>query len=236
MMRLLAGIRLDFRLQWRYGFHYAALFSIFLWEIPIILLPDHLLPTTMPYLIFGDLALVGFFFIVGAVFFERGERTLFANLVTPMRFRDYLGAKLSTLTLLSLGLSLIIAVSGVGLDVSLVPLVSSVLLCSMLFLLAGFISAAPFQSVSDWFIPSTMVIAVLNIPLLDYSGLWQHPIMYIVPTHGSLMMMGAAFGQLDLSGWQWVYAIGYQLLWVVLLAGLAKRVFTRFIIQREGSA
>ncbi|MFD0557065.1 fluoroquinolone transport system permease protein [Stackebrandtia endophytica] len=236
MTRLLAGIRLDIRLQWRYGFHYAALFSIILWEVPIFLLPDHLLPTSMPYLIFGDLALVGFFFIVGAVFFERGERTLFANLVTPMRFGDYLGAKLSTLTLLSLGLSLVIVISGVGFDVSMVPLLVSALLCSLLFLLAGFISAAPFQSVSDWFIPSTAVIALLNIPLLDYSGLWQHPIMYLIPTHGSLLMMGAAFGQLDPTGWQWEYAVGYQLLWVVLLIVIAKRAFTRFIIQREGSA
>ncbi|GAA4920075.1 fluoroquinolone transport system permease protein [Stackebrandtia albiflava] len=233
---LTAGVRLDLRLQLRYGFYYAAAFSVLLWEVVVFLLPGGLRAPAMPYLIFGDLAIVGFFFIVGAVFFERGERTLYANLVTPMRFGHYLAAKLFTLTVLSVVLSLIIVVTGVGLDFALLPLLGAVVLCAVIFLLAGFISATPFTSISDWFIPSTVVIALLNIPLIDYSGLWQHPAMYLVPTHGSLLMLGASFGQLSLEPWQWWYAVGYQAAWIAGLCWFAKRAFVRFVIAREGAA
>ncbi|CAM3425161.1 fluoroquinolone transporter permease [Stackebrandtia soli] len=236
MNALIAAVRLDLLLQWRYGFFYAAIFSVLLWEAAIVVLPDGLLGPAMPYLIFGDLAIVGFFFIVGAVFFERGERTLFANLVTPMRFGHYLGAKLATLTGLSIVLSLVIVLSGVGFDFSVPVLLGAVVMCALIFLLAGFISATPFTSISDWFIPSTVVIAVLNIPLIDYSGLWQHPLMYLVPTHGSLLMLGAAFDQVTLDPWQWWYAIGYQLASIAALSWVARRAFERFIVNREGTA
>lgn len=236
MNLLAAGIRLDLRLQWRHGFYYAAAFSVLLWEAVVILLPETLLAPAMPYLIFGDLAIIGFFFIVGAVFFERGERTLFANLTTPMRFGHYLGAKLVTLTGLSVVLSLFIVLSGVRFDFAVLPLLAATVMCALLFLLAGFISATPFTSISDWFIPSTVVIGVLNLPLLDYSGLWHYPVLYLLPTQGSLLMFGSAFDQMPLAAWQWWYAIGYQLIWIAALSWVAKRAFRRFIAGGEGAA
>jgi fluoroquinolone transport system permease protein len=64
-----------------------------------VLIPAQLKLTAMPYIIFGDSVLIGFFFIAGAVFFEKGECTLSALLSTPVRFRHYLTGKLATLSL-----------------------------------------------------------------------------------------------------------------------------------------
>lgn len=229
-------VRLDLRLQWRYGFFYATAFSILLWEVIVALIPGQLKLTAMPYIVFGDSVLIGFFFIAGAVFFEKGERTLFALLSTPVRFRHYLTGKLATLSLLSLVAAGVVTVSGAGTAFNPVTLFVAVVLCTLLFLLCGLITAAPFPSMTDWLIPSTLVIAALNVPLLAYVGIWEHPVFYLLPTHGSLLLLGSAFGRLTLEGWQVAYAIGYQLLWIAALCWLARKVFDRYVVAKEGGA
>lgn len=229
------ALRLDVRLQWRYGFFYAAAFSALVWEAIVLVVPGDLRPVFMPYFIFGDLAIVGFFFIAGAVFFERGERTLFALLVSPMRFRDYYAAKLSTLTALSLVLSLVIAVSGVGFDFNPATFLAAVALSALLFLMCSFISVTPFQSISEWIIPSTGVIALLNVPLLHYSGLWENPVTYLVPTQGVMLLLGHSFDQLSLSAWQWVYAFAYPAAWLAVLGAFSRKMFDRHIAAGEGA-
>ncbi len=237
-------VKLDLRLQWRYGFYYAAGFSLVLWEVVVLLIPEGLRQLAMPYVIFGDSVIIGFFFIAGAVFFEKGERTLFALLSTPVRFRHYLTGKLATLSLLSLVAAVVLAPHalaspGDGLAtvaVKSVTLVVAVVLCTLLFLLCGMITAAPFPSMTDWMIPSTMVIAAMNVPLLSYSGLIDHPAFYLLPTQGSLLLLGSAFDQVALSGWQVAYAVTYPLVWIAGLVVLARRVFDRYVVAKEGSA
>ncbi|MGH3979004.1 MAG: fluoroquinolone transporter permease [Pseudonocardiaceae bacterium] len=228
-------LKLDVRLQWRYGFYYAAAFSIIVWEVLVLLVPDQLRHTAMPYIVFGDSVIIGYFFIAGAVFFEKGERTLFALLTTPVRFGHYLAGKLGTLGLLSLVAAFLVVGAGVGLDFGVLALMVAVVLCTQLFLLAAFITAAPFPSITDWLIPSTAVIAALSVPLLYYSGLWEHPVLYAIPTQGSLLLLGSAFDQVSLPAWQVGYSVGYQLLWIAGLILLARRVFDRYVIAREGS-
>lgn len=231
---LWAALRLEFRLQLRYGFYYAAVFSILMWEVIVLLLPESIRPVAMPYIIFGDSVIIGFFFIAGAVFFERGERTLFALLTTPVRFGHYLAAKLGTLATLSLVLAMFLVLTGHGTDIAPVNLVLGILLCTLLFLLAGLATAAPFPSLTDWTIPSTGVLAVLNIPLLTYSGLWEHPVFYILPTTGSLLLLGSGFGQVQPSGGEIAYAITYQALWIGLLVLVARKAFERYIVGKGG--
>ncbi|GAB3430988.1 ABC transporter permease family protein [Flindersiella endophytica] len=236
---LRAVVRLDLRLQWRYGFFYATAFSIVLWEVIVALIPGQLKLAAMPYVVFGDSVLIGFFFIAGAVFFEKGERTLFALLSTPVRFRHYLTGKLATLSLLSLVAAGVVSGTGAGPDIgtagNAATLFVAVVLCTLLFLLSGLITAAPFPSMTDWLMPSTLVIAALNVPLLAYAGIWEHPAFYLLPTQGSLLLLGSAFGQRELEAWQVAYALGYQLLWIAGLCLLARKVFDRYIVAREGA-
>ncbi|MGH8875735.1 MAG: fluoroquinolone transporter permease [Stackebrandtia sp.] len=229
------ALKLDIRLQHKYGFVYAAIFSSLLWEVFVYLLPDDSHPMALPYLIFGDLAIIGFFIVAGAVFFERGERTLFALLVTPMRFGSYYAAKLVTLTALSLVMAAIIAVSGVGLGFNLFAFVTGVVLCTLLFLMCSFISATPFTGITEWILPSTVVLAVLNIPLLSYSGLWDSYLPYVIPTQGAILLLGESFGRVAMEPWQWVYAVGYPLLWLGLLAVVSRKMFYKHIVASEGS-
>ncbi|HSK91378.1 MAG TPA: hypothetical protein VK875_08700 [Euzebyales bacterium] len=233
---LRAAVRLDLRLQRRYGFYHAAAFSAVLWMAVLFVLPDSVLGVAMPYVIFGDLAIVGFFFIAGAVFFEKGERTVFALLITPLRFGDYLAAKLITLTALSVAVSVVVTLVDYGTGFNGPALLIAVVLISLLLLLSGLISATPFPSISEWLLPSTGVIAVLSLPLIHYSGLWPHPVFYAIPTQGPMQLLGWAFGQIPMTTWQVVYAVAYPVVWIAVLSLAAPRMFDRYVVAREGSS
>jgi len=109
-----------------------------------------------------------------------------------------------------------------------------VTLGTLLMLLAGFVSSLPFASISDWFLAATIPLAVLNLPVLYYSGLWPNPVLYLLPTQGPLLLLGAAFDQLHLAPWQIGYAVVYPVLWVAGLCWAAARLFVRYEVARTG--
>jgi fluoroquinolone transport system permease protein len=236
--RRLAGftsaLRLELRLQRRYGFLYAAAFSGVLWLALLLPIPYPYRDVAAPLVLFGDLAIVAFFFIAGALFFEKNERTLFAVVVSPLRFGAYLAAKVTTLTLLSAALSFAIILPVHGFAFSVVPMLTGVVATAVLLLLLSFVTAVPYTSITDWLVPSTFWLALVNVPLLHYSGLWEHPVVYLVPTQGSLILLGAAFGQLHPAPWEYAYAVGYPSVWIAVLALLARRLFDRYVVAGEG--
>ncbi|WP_443690181.1 fluoroquinolone export ABC transporter permease subunit [Pseudonocardia nigra] len=219
-------------MQRRYGFLYATAFVILLWVGVLQLVPDTLLGTVMP-LLMADLEFF-LFFIAGAVFFEKGERTLFALLTTPLRFRHYLTSKLVTMAALAVATCAVVVLVDYGTGFAVLPLLAGVVSMALLMVLAGFITAPLFPSISEWLLPSALVLLVANAPLLDYSGLHPHPLFLLVPTEGSILLLGAAFHQVSLTGWQLAYAIGYPVLWIGLLCLLARRVFHRHVVAKEG--
>ncbi|MBV2363353.1 fluoroquinolone export ABC transporter permease subunit [Streptomonospora nanhaiensis] len=232
--RLRSAVRLELRLQKRYGFLYAAAFSTALWLAVLLPLPMGYREVAAPLVIFGDLVVVPFFFIAASLFFEKGERTLSALTVSPLRFTDYLVAKVATLAVLNTALALVIVVIAHGTAFSPLPLLAGVATTSVFMLMLSITTALPFSSVTDWVVPSTFWLTLVNTPLLYHAGLWEHPVLYLVPTQGSLLLLGAAFGQADPAAWEYAYAVGYQMLWVVLLGLLARRLYTRFIVA-EGA-
>jgi fluoroquinolone transport system permease protein len=232
---LVTAVRMDFRLQRRYGFWYATAFVVLLWIGVLQLVPDDLIGAAMPYLLMADVEFM-LFFIAGAVFFEKGERTLSALLASPLRFHHYLTAKLLTMTALALITCVVVALADYGLPVDPLAFVAGVLLMTLLMLLAGFVTAPLFPSISEWILPSTLVLAFASIPLIGYSGLYPHPLFTPVPTDGPLRLLGAAFGQVEVSALQWVSAIGCPALWIAGLCLLARRVFDRYVVASEGGS
>lgn len=234
MTRLRTAFRLELRLQRRYGFLYAAAFTGVLWIAILLAITPDLRDVAAPFVLFGDMMIVGFFFIAGSLFFEKTDRTVYAQVVTPLRFGEYLGAKVAALTVLStvLAFAILIPVHGLGFHYG-VTLVG-VVLATMLMLLVSFVTAVPFASISDWIMPSGFYLLVLSLPVLHYGGLWEHPVLYAIPTQGALILFGAAFGRLEPAPWEWAYAVGYQLVWIALLAVVARRIFDRYIVAGEG--
>lgn len=234
MSRFVSTVRLDLLLQKRYGFFYAGAFVTVVWIALLLPLPGSLLDLAVPLIVFTDLAVVGFYFVAGMVLFEKGERTLFALISTPMRFREYLASKLLTLTSLALVISLVVAIVGYGLDFDLMFFLLGVVFASLISALAGFITVAPFDSVSSYLVPSSLVLTLLGMPVFYFLGLWTNPVFYLFPTQGALLLLGDAFIPASLAVWQIAYALVYSSMWIAGLAFLAHRAFERYIVARKG--
>lgn len=234
MNRLLQALRLELTLQVRQRFLHAAVFSGLIWLAVLLPMPAHLRPVAEPYVLAGDVTIIGFFFVAGSVFFEKQERTLSAVIASPLRFREYLWAKVLVLVVVSIGVAVVVSAVADGFSWRAVPMITAVTLGTLLMLLAGFVSSLPFASISDWFLAATIPLAVLNLPVLYYSGLWPSPVLYLLPTQGPLLLLGAAFDQLHLAPWQIGYAVVYPVLWVAGLFWAAARLFVRYEVARAG--
>ena len=235
MTRLLTAIRLELTIATRQKFLHAGVFSGLIWLAVLLPMPRDLRPVAEPYVLAGDIAIIGFFFVGGSVFFEKQERTLGAIIATPLRFWEYLVAKLVVLVAISLFVAIVVSTVADGFAYHPVPLVLGVVLGTLLMLLVGFITSLPFASVTDWFLAATIPLALMLVPpLIYYSGLWPHPVLYVVPTQGPVLLLGAAFDQVTLSGGQWLYSVLYPVLSLVVLWRAARVLFGRYVVERSG--
>jgi fluoroquinolone transport system permease protein len=64
-----------------------------LWVVLLRLLPPTPRAVAAPLVVFGDLAVVGYFFVGGMVLFEKAEGTLSALSVSPLRPGHYLAGR-----------------------------------------------------------------------------------------------------------------------------------------------
>jgi fluoroquinolone transport system permease protein len=234
MTRLVSALRLELTLQVRQKFLHAGVFSGLIWLAVLLPMPASLRPVAEPYVLVGDISIIGFFFIGGIVFFEKQERTIGAIISSPLRFWEYLAAKLIVLATISLFVALVVPTIAHGFAYHVVPLVVGVVLGTLVMLLVGFISSLPFASVTDWFLAATVPLAVLSLPILYYSGVWPNPVFYLIPSQGPLLLLGSAFDQVMLAPWQVIYAVLYPVVCLVGLCWAAKALFGRYVIERSG--
>lgn len=236
MTRLLTAIRLELTVAARQKFLHAGVFSGLIWLAVLLPMPPDLRPVAEPYVLVGDIAIIGFFFVGGSVFFEKQERTLGAIISTPLRFWEYLAAKLVVLVAMSLFVAIVVPTIAEGFTYRPVPLILGVLLGTLLMLVVGFITSLPFASVTDWFLAATIPLAVMLVPpLINFSGLWPHPVLYVIPTQGPLLLLGAAFDQVSLTNWQLVYSVLYPVLCLIALWRAAHVLFGRYVVERSGA-
>lgn len=228
MTRFQAAFWQDLRLQRRYGFYYAAIVVTLVWTALLFSLPDDAKKQALPLIIFADLATVGYFFIAGMVLFEKSERTLLALLVSPLRFGEYLAARLSSLTLLALALSLLVPLLSYGFQFNWLLLIIGTISVSIVIMLVGFIVVVRYRTISDYLIPASLWLSLLGLPLFYYAGWLRWPVFYLLPTQGSMVLIGGAFA--GITAPDLLYAILNQLVWIILLLPLARRAYDKHIV------
>jgi fluoroquinolone transport system permease protein len=232
--RLASVARLELILQVRQRFLHAAIFSGLIWLAVLLPMSPSLRRVAEPYILLGDTTIIGFFFIAGTVFFEKQERTLGAIISTPLRFSQYLMAKLAVLLVVSLLVAVVVTSAAHGSAYHAVPMVVGVAVGTLLMLLVGFTTSLPFGSISDWFLAATIPLAVMNLPILYLSGVWPNPVLYLLPTQGPLLLLASAFDQVSLAPWQAGYAVVYPVLSVAGLWWTAKVLFGRCVVAKSG--
>lgn len=193
MKRLTATIACDVRLQVRNGFYYAAGFVAFFWVLALSRVPVENLGGFMPVFILANLLINTFYFIAGLVLLEKGEGTLMAQVVTPLRIWEYLASKVITLTGLSLLENLLIVGLGYGLNFNLLPLLIGMSLATTLYTLVGFVAVSRYDSINEYLFPSFLYTLVFIPPFLPYMGLGESWLFYLHPLQAPLLLTKAVF-------------------------------------------
>jgi fluoroquinolone transport system permease protein len=233
MNRLLSTLRCDVRLQFRNGFYYVSAFVAAVFVLALRQLPAVDWAPWWPPILLANLTVNSFYFMAGLVLLEKGEGTLEAQVVTPLRAGEYLASKVLSLALLSCleSFAIVVLVSGPGFDWG--WLAGGLLVLIALLALYGFFVVARYDSITEFILPSTVWTMGLSLPLLYYFGIWRSPVMFLHPLQAPLVLMQAAFAPLP--RWQVAYGVVYSLLWIAVAWHLTRRAFLRFVIVREGA-
>ena len=232
MTRLLSIARWDVRLQYRNGFYFVSAFT----AVFMIVLLKQFEVTDFGYwwpaIITGNLTINSFYFMAGIVLLEKGEGTLEAQIVTPLRPWEILGSKVLTLGLLSLFETLLMIVIVQGVNFNWFLLVTGIVFYIAMLSLYGFIVVARYDSISEFLLPSAAWTLGFSLPLLYYFGIWQHWVMFLHPLLAIIILLQSAFASVPV--WQIVYGFAYAILWTGIVAWLSLRTFHRFVVTKEG--
>ncbi len=234
MSRLLATVGCDFRLQWRYGFFLAGAVVVVFW-IPLLrLLSDReTLGAMVPAFVFGNLTVTTFYFVAALLFFEKAEGSQLALAVTPLRSREVLLSKIATLTVLAGVETLLVVLLVYPGELRWLPLTAGMVLMAAMYTLFGFLAAVRFASITDFLIPSSLAVGVLQLPpLLDYFGVWSHWVVYLWPPQAGLVVLRGAVA--PLAPWEAAYGLLYSVASLAVLGWLATAAHRRFIVQAQG--
>jgi fluoroquinolone transport system permease protein len=143
---------------------------------------------------------------------ERGEGTLVAQGVTPLRDDEYLASKLLTLAALSLVEGVVIAAALVGLDPRLILMALGITLAAALLCIAGVGLVVRYESINEFIMPSVLYTFLLSLPVLGYFGLGTQAWYLPHPIQGPIELMQI---QTPFTPGRLAYAIGCPLIWMV---------------------
>jgi fluoroquinolone transport system permease protein len=235
--RFRATVRCDVRLQFRQGFYYAAAVVATVSLVGISRLPslESDIDWVVPAIIVSNLTLGTFYFIGALVLLERGEGTLQALVVTPLRDVEYLASKVVTLTALSIVENMLIAAAFYGQrpGAGYVGMLLGITLASALLVLTGFVAVAAYDSINEYLAPSVLYAALATAPVFTWLLRWDQWFMYVHPIQAPLVLMQAVDQPLE--PWQLVYGVSYPILWTGLLAFWSRRTFQRFVVAPAGA-
>jgi fluoroquinolone transport system permease protein len=179
-------------------------------------------------LIFSDPSMMGFIFIGVMVLFEKQAGTSSVLVVTPLQPWQYLLSKSISLSIpaVIVALSMVLASQSGG---SYVIVTVAVVLTSILFLLLGFVGAQRVKTFNQYILIIPMFLAPFCIPLVDYFGLWQSHLMWIIPTHSSLKLLSGAFGDIKL--WEVTLSIAILTVSIYIAWQWALKVYKEKMIE-----
>ena len=210
-MRLLKLTLSDVRFQLRYGFY--LLYAIFaaLYVFLLLLLPGTWRLKAGAILIYSDPAALGLFFMGAILLLEKSQRVLAALAVSPVKVGEYILAKVFSLCLISVAVSLLLAqVAGIP-HLGLVA--AGTALSSVAFSLLGIVVGAKVGSLNQYVLATLPLEVALFLPPLLYL-FWNVGQFRWYPLCGAAALLAGA------SRWP-LLDLGYLLLLDLLLFAAA---------------
>ena len=230
IIKLFRCIGWDLRVALRYNIVTVTVIMTILYTLIIKLIPGANITVVLASLIFSDPTMLGFIFIGAIILFEKDANTLQALAVTPINAWQYLWSKAIALTIIALVCSCGIAIAGHGLQVNFFWLIVSTTLSSFLFIFIGITGVSKVKSFNHYIILIPLFLLPTVLPLLDFYGIFESWIFYLIPTQGSLLLFRAAFE--GASTFDIIYSICVLGISITVAYKIAERHFLNYLIGK----
>ncbi len=173
-MRLRSLFLLDMRFQAKYGFYFLYAVLTIIYVIVLLAVPESWRENIAAILIFSDPASMGLFFMGAIVLLEKNQHTPCAFAVSPVRAEEYIAAKSGSLSVISLVVAAVLALTA---DMDRIHIVlSGTVISSVVFTLLAIIIATQITSLNQfilWTVPIEMICFVPAIlHLFKITPLW----------------------------------------------------------------
>ena len=230
LLRYPGILKWDIRLQFRYYFWLVAAVVTVMWLAVLYVLPQSVVNTWVPVLIFADIGNIGLLFIAGILYLERRQGTIYATAVMPVSPGTWLTTKLLSLSLLCLACAIAIVALSTN-SVTWLRLIPAALLCAGLFTSIGFLLAVSFDKIINYFFAMALVLIPLNLPVLDYLSIYQHDVLWVIPSQPAMWALAGSSQQMPTS--TYLACIAATSGWLALSHWLGIRAFRKFIATRQ---
>lgn len=170
----------DMRFQAKYGFYFLYAVLTILYVILLFAFPEAWSEKAAALLIFSDPAAMGLFFMGAIVLLEKSQHTPCAFAVSPVCATEYVLAKVGSLSIISLAVAAVLALSARMDNLSFVFL--GTVLSSIIFTLLGIMVATRITSLNQfilWTVPIEIigfVPAILHLFGVTPSWLKYYPV------------------------------------------------------------
>ena len=228
MKTLINLLKLDLKLLIKYNLFTVSLFLAGIYILIFILFDINGYYPLINAIVFSDPAMIGFIFIGVMVLYEKGQHTLQALSVCPVKPWQYILSKATALTILALPVCFGIVFSAHGFNFNYFAFTSAVILNSILFALLGFIGVSHVQTFNQYIIIIPLFFAPAIVPMLDLFNLWFHPLFYLIPTHAGLLLFKATFEGISL--FEWIYSVSYLTVWVIGAYYFAVKAYKKHLL------
>ena len=178
-MRLSSLLLWDIRFQKKYGFYFLYAVLTMIYTIALFAVPESWKEKTATILIFSDPASMGLFFMGAIVLLEKSQHTPCAFAVSPVRPTEYIIAKISSLSAISLVVAAILALIAGANNLPIILL--GTVIASAIFTLFGIIIATKIISLNQfilWTVPieiTCFVPAILHLFKITPAWLRYYP-------------------------------------------------------------
>ena len=179
-MRLKSLFLLDMRFQAKHGFYFLYVVLTVIYAVALLAVPESWKEKTAIILIFSDPASMGLFFMGAIVLLEKSQHTPCAFAVSPVRPMEYIIAKVSSLSAVSLVVAAILALIARVDNLHIVLL--GTVISNVIFTLIGIIIATKIISLNQfilWTVPIEIVCfvpAILHLFKITPDWLRHYPI------------------------------------------------------------
>ncbi len=239
MKRILTALRWELTLQYRYGFYAVSLIVVLVYTGLLGWLRDAAvdLALLVPAALVMNLLMTTFYFVSALVLLEKDEGILAALSVSPLRRSEYIGVKVLSLSGLALVENGAILALVLGDRPGLGPALWLGLPLGAFYTLVGLGVVVGYQGISEFLLPSIVVVTFLLAPLIDHFSLWPAAWWWLHPVQPFLVLLRAPL--LPPTPGSWLLAPAAALFWLLLAYVWAARRFDRLAarpVQAPGAS